>query len=131
MSAAARPRRDTGSGGVLVLGTCAGLVPVVLLVSALGGAVLARHRAETAADLAALAAADVVVGRAVGDPCERARRVLTAHGADDAGCAVAGDGSVLVAATVRAPGLAGRLGPARARARAGQASGAPPGTASP
>lgn len=111
-----------------MLGICSALISLLLLVLALCGAVLARHRAEAAADLAALAGADVVVGRAAGDPCARARQVLLAQGAAPSGCVVAGDGSVLVGASVRPSGLAGVLGPARARARAGQATEAAPGT---
>ena len=121
--------RDEGSGTVLTLGICAVLASVLLIVLALAAAVLARHRAEAAVDLAALAGADVVVGRAPGDPCVRAEQVLRAYGADGVGCEVAGDGSVLVSAVVRPPGLAGVLGVARAQARAGQATEAVPGTA--
>lgn len=123
--------RDKGSGSVLVLGVCSGLVSLLLLVLALSSAVLARHRAEAAADLAALAGADVVVGRAAGEPCARAEQVLLAHGAASAGCVVADDGSVLVSATVSPSGLAGVLGPARAQARAGQATEAAPGLEEP
>ncbi|WP_432561546.1 Rv3654c family TadE-like protein [Kineococcus sp. SYSU DK003] len=110
--------RDEGSGSVLAVGLCAVLLSGVVLGLGVGSAVVARHRAEAAADLAALAAADVVLGRADGDPCTRARVVLAAHGAGAQGCAVAADGSVTVTATVRA----GVLGTARASARAGQAA---------
>jgi secretion/DNA translocation related TadE-like protein len=116
-------RSDEGSASVVVVGLCAVLLSAVLGALALGSAVVARHRAESAADLAALAAADVVLGRAGGTPCGRAESVLAAHGARSAGCAVAGDGSVTVTAVVRPGGVVGALGEARASARAGAAQG--------
>ncbi|WP_369069647.1 Rv3654c family TadE-like protein [Kineococcus terrestris] len=120
---------DRGSGTVLVLALGCVALTALLLVLALGGAVVARHRAASAADLAALAAADVLLGRAGGEPCERAARVVTAHGAaaPDAAapvlvaCAPAADGSVLVRVAVPVSGPLGALGPARAAARAGAA----------
>ncbi|WP_432547028.1 Rv3654c family TadE-like protein [Kineococcus sp. SYSU DK004] len=123
---------DRGSGTVLVLALGCVALTALLLVLALGGAVLARHRAASAADLAALAAADVLLGRAGGVPCERAGRVVAAHGAAAPGaavpafveCAPAADGSVLVRVAVPVTGPLGALGPARAAARAGAA--APP-----
>ena len=118
-----RSGREEGSGSVVVLAVAAVAVGALLVVSALGAAVVARHRAESAADLAALAGADVVLGRAPGDPCGRAAGVVAAHGAAVGGCAVAADGSVTVTATVALPGAFAGLGSARARARAGQATG--------
>ncbi|MER7751151.1 Rv3654c family TadE-like protein [Kitasatospora sp. NPDC097643] len=86
------------------------------------GAVLgARHRAESAADLAALAAAD----RLLLDPdggCGRAAGIAAAQGAALVSCAVDRPAdAVEVVAEVAAGGLPVRLpvGPARARARAG------------
>jgi secretion/DNA translocation related TadE-like protein len=119
---ARRGPRDGGSGSVVVVGACAALLSLLLVVLALASAVVARHRAEAAADLAALAGADVAVGRATGDPCARAAAVLHAQGAAAGVCAVAADGSVTVTALVPAAGAAGLLGPARATARAGQAT---------
>ncbi|WP_432521744.1 Rv3654c family TadE-like protein [Kineococcus sp. SYSU DK006] len=117
-----RGPRDRGSGSVLVLAVCAALLGVGLGVLGLSSAVLARHRAESAADLAALAGADVLAGRASGAPCERAAAVLLAHGARVVGCAVGGDGSVAVSAAVLPVGPLAALGEAVARARAGQAT---------
>jgi secretion/DNA translocation related TadE-like protein len=88
-----------------------------------GLAVVTRHRAGTAADMAALAGA----GRAVvgsPDACTAAAAVARADGATLDGCDTLPDGTVTVGVRV-----AVRLGPfgtfpARARARAGPA---PPG----
>lgn len=84
-----------------------------------GAAVIARHRAESVADLAALAAARIVL-RGSGDGCARAAEVAAGNRARMVGCQIAGDGSVLVTAEVSGPGW-GRLDlpPARAQARAG------------
>ncbi|NAZ82554.1 histidine kinase, partial [Kineococcus sp. R8] len=111
---------DAGSGSVLVLGVCAVAFSLLLAVLGLGAAVTARHRAESAADLAALAGADVVLGRAPGQPCVRAGAVLAAAGAAVVSCAVAADGSVAVTATVAVAGRFAGLGAARASARAGR-----------
>jgi secretion/DNA translocation related TadE-like protein len=85
-----------------------------------GAAVVARHRASAAADLAALAAA----GRAVlgyADACSVGREVAAANAAALTGCTV-GTGAV-AEVTVSVPVQLGRLGvhTATARARAGPA----------
>jgi secretion/DNA translocation related TadE-like protein len=81
----------------------------------LGAAVVARHRAQAAADLAALAAAARVPAGAE-TACAQAGVVARAMRADPAGCAV-DDLDVVVTVEV---GLAvGRWGTARAAARAG------------
>ena len=82
-----------------------------------GGAVSARHRVETAADLAALAAAgEVPEGPAAA--CVRAAAVAARNGGSLRGCRIAG-GDVEV--VVSRPVSFGRLGvrTATARARAG------------
>ncbi|WAP52359.1 hypothetical protein OL239_03505 [Arthrobacter sp. ATA002] len=108
---------ERGSGTVLVLG-----IGVLLLI--LFGAVLlllqsavAANRAATAADLAALAAADTVRGLREGEPCAVAGEAAGRNGAALTGCAVnAGDLSVQVSTEV-----AVRLmpWPATGQARAG------------
>lgn len=112
---------ERGSATVWVL-ALAGLLAVlggaVVLVSV---AVVARHRATSAADLAALAGA----GRAVlgdPDPCSAAARIASANGAVAEGCAVR-PGAV-VEVHVHVPVRLGPLGTfaAPARARAGPAS---------
>lgn len=95
---------DTGSASILVL-ACAVLVLVVGTLGAIrAAAVLARHRAESAADLAALAAAGRI--GIADDYCSSAKTVARRNGAQLTGCvpAIATDGrtgSVLV--TVRVP----------------------------
>ncbi|MGW0004781.1 Rv3654c family TadE-like protein [Nocardia grenadensis] len=54
---ARHPRRDEGAATVTACLALAGLIVVTVLVVQLGGVVVARHRAQAAADLAALAAA--------------------------------------------------------------------------
>ncbi|SDD82131.1 Rv3654c family TadE-like protein [Actinokineospora iranica] len=93
------------------------LVVVAGLVMALGSAVVARHRAESAADLAALsAAAHALAGEA--HACGRARWVAERMRVDLAACALAG-WEVTVAVTGRPLVTVAGLGVARATARAG------------
>lgn len=85
----------------------------------LGSAVLARHRAQSAADLAALAAAGGLA-RGAQAACARSVAVAEAMDVSVADCSVAGL-DVVVAVEVRvALGRLG-LGAARAIARAGPA----------
>lgn len=124
---ARRSRRagDSGSAGLLALWAALVVLSVAGAGALYGGAVASRHRATAAADLAALAAASSAA-RGSAQPCDAAGRVAGAQRARLESCHLAGDGSVLVEVTVRVPGLVGllgaRLGPARARARAGPAT---------
>jgi secretion/DNA translocation related TadE-like protein len=111
---------DEGSGTVLALALVAVLTSLVLACAGLGAAVVARHRADSAADLGALAAADRSLGRSPGDPCTAAARVVRAGGAQLTACRVASDASVSVSVQVPLPRPWSRLGVAQARARAGQ-----------
>jgi len=109
---------DGGSGVVLVLGLVAVVLGIAMLVSGWGAATVARHRAEAAADLAALAAATPDL-----PDCARAADVAARSGAALVSCTVRGDGSVFVAVTVALPGWLDRLAGGRrpvARARAGR-----------
>lgn len=110
---------DDGSGSVLVLALVAVLCTGIVLLALLGGAAAARHRAQTAADLAALAAADVLLGRRPGSPCATAGQVATANGARVRVCSEQADGTVVVAVEVATDGVLAGLGPAGATARAG------------
>lgn len=114
--------RDRGSATVWLLGLT--LLITLAATAALGiaGAVAARHRAEAAADLAALAAA----GRLLldpGDACAHAASVASAQGAKLRSCAIqvdASEDSVEVEVSVPAPvDLVPGLPPAVGRARAG------------
>ncbi|MFE6870795.1 Rv3654c family TadE-like protein [Kitasatospora sp. NPDC057692] len=114
-------REDAGSATVWLL-LCALLGCLVCTAALSVGAVVgARHRAESAADLAALAAADRLLLDADGG-CGRAGAVAAAQEAAVVSCTVdlAAD-AVEVVAQVPVAGLSSRLpvGPARARARAG------------
>ena len=103
------------------------LLAIVLVLLALGAAlavgaaVLARHRAGAAADLAALtAAARATAGEPA--PCAAAAAVAAANGAVLLACTVdPGRGRAEVHTGVPLPGWLAPLGPARGRARAGPA----------
>ncbi|MER6983479.1 Rv3654c family TadE-like protein [Streptomyces carpinensis] len=113
------PAGDRGSATVWSVGAIALLCVVFGVGLALGQAVVTRHRAAGAADLAALAAADHwAEGRAAA--CARADRVARAQGTGLVRCAIVGDTSDVTAESKRGP-FSGR-----ARARAG-----PPGTSGP
>ncbi len=130
MSATGRAARrgdgDEGAGTVLVLGLVSVLCALVIAASGLGAAVVARHRAASSADLAALAAADRTLGRAPGGPCDAAGRVARANGGLLVGCRVDPDASVTVRVQVGLPGPWRRLGVAQAQSRAGRAGRAGP-----
>ncbi|WP_439031396.1 Rv3654c family TadE-like protein [Gordonia terrae] len=109
------------SGNATILGAfgIAALAAVLVLVIYIGGAVLARHRAQSAADLAALAAAVEHVGGGA-DPCRSARDLAGKQQppADLVECRTDGDDVVV---TVRIPVDLGGFGirAATAQARAG------------
>ncbi|SDX13249.1 helicase/secretion neighborhood TadE-like protein [Amycolatopsis xylanica] len=77
----------------------------------IGVASICRRRAETAADLSALAAAG-------GPSCERARRVTEAMGIGLSGCRFV-SGDALVEVRLELAGVLGPWGSVAARARAG------------
>lgn len=116
-----RVRTDRGAASVWVL-ACSTLVLVIgIAVSLRTSAVLARHRAESAADLAALAAA-ARIGLA-DDVCAAAAPIARANGAVLVRCraAPAADGrsgtvDVQVSVEVRLPVVGARLATASARA---------------
>ncbi len=119
---------DRGSATIWVLACSVLVVAVALAVTLRACAVLARHRAETAADLAALAAAGRI-GVADG-ACAAAGPIAAANGATLLSCRVelAPDGrsgtvDVRVSVPVRLP-VAG-AGRAAASARAGRLPGSP------
>jgi len=96
---------------------CAALVAVTVGGAHVGAAIVARHRAQAAADLAALAAAaSIVEGEA--HACARAVELARAMGTAAVSCSVDG---LDVVVTVDAPTDVSvfRMGPARAVARAG------------
>jgi len=114
--------------GVATVYACLGIV-VLLAVTGLavhlGAATLARQRAETGADLAALAGAATVL-QGPDAACAKVVRVAVANGVDVQSCEVTGT-DVLVLVTARA-GAGPFAGTATGRARAGPVEivGAPP-----
>lgn len=111
------PGRERGSATVWVL-ALAGVLAVIGMAAVLTGAALvARHRATAAADLAALAGA--VRGVEGADACGTAARLAAANAAELTACTASPHAVVDVAVSV--PVRLGRLGvfSATARARAG------------
>ena len=112
-------RDDDGYATVAAAGAIAGIAALLVLVIYVGAATLARHRAQSAADLAALAAsADHVAARA--DPCATARSVVGEQRprAEVFECKVVGDDVVVGARVSVSLGALG-IHAASARARAG------------
>jgi secretion/DNA translocation related TadE-like protein len=106
-------------GGATVLVLAIGLVTVLVAIAsaAVGSAIVARHRAQTAADLAALAGAlDSLDGVEVA--CARAREIAASNGGHLIACDLDGL-DVVVTVEARPSGLAAMGGTARASARAG------------
>lgn len=104
-------RGDRGSATVWAALLTGVLCLVFGAALAMGQAVLARHRAGGAADLAALAAADHAMdGPAAA--CARAARTAAAQSARLVRCAVTGETADVTVA----------VGPARVRSRAGPAA---------
>ncbi|UAJ80440.1 flp pilus-assembly TadE/G-like family protein [Leifsonia sp. ZF2019] len=81
---------EYGSASVVVVTLVGAMVAVLVATLAVGAAHLAKRRAATVADLAALAAADAAVGRIGGEPCELADRVAEENGAELEECLMAG-----------------------------------------
>ena len=79
MSARGRPGGDRGAGSALVLAVVAGVAIVGLTLVAAATALGAAQRVSGAADAAALAAADVMLGWSAGDPCAVAERLARVH----------------------------------------------------
>ena len=125
-----RPGRtsDRGSATVLVLGVAGLLVTVTAGMLAVAGTLAARQRADSAADLAALAAARAAAPGLTAGPgepgCALADRVAAAAHARVVACAAARSSTrpgVTVVVEVPVPRVLAVLDvpPARARARAG------------
>lgn len=118
------PVSDAGSGSVLVLAIVGVVLLVGLVLTGVGTAVTARAAAQSAADLAALAAGDVlalalVLGGESGEPgesaaCDRADEVARQNGGTLESCTHEGHGVVVVQVARQSS-----VGPARAAARAG------------
>ena len=117
---ARRPGRERGSGSVLVVGILGALLGLTVLLAPVLRAHVDTRVAATAADAAALAAADTLVGIVPGDPCSNADRTARANASSLVSCAV--DGVTVIVQVTRTSGPF----TATATARAG-----PPGTPTP
>lgn len=108
---------DSGAATVFAAIVSMGLLAVFWFGAQLGAAVITRHRAEGAADLAALAAAAHVM-RGSDFACARGRAVTEGMRVTMASCRLDGhDARVRVRLDV--PGPLSVMGPVNARARAG------------
>lgn len=111
------PEGDRGVATVWAAGAIAVLMSLAVFGLHLGAAMVARHQAESAADLAALAgAATVVAGER--DACAQARRVTDRMRVQLVSCRTQ-EWDVLVDVAARPGGWLGGLGAATGRARAG------------
>ncbi|OZE29585.1 pilus assembly protein TadE [Rhodococcus sp. 05-2254-5] len=110
-------RDDEGGATVLAALAMSALIAVVVMVMHVGSAVGARHQAQSAADLAALAGAGAL-DRGVVDACETARTLAARMGTELRECTI-DDWDVIV--TVGQSVFLGRFGmsDATATARAG------------
>ena len=119
----ARACGDRGVATVWAAGAIAVLVSVAAFGLHLGEAMVIRHRAEAAADLAALAAA----ARAVPGEryaCDQARSITGRMRVQLASCSLHG-WDALISVTAQPTGWLGTLGPATAHSRAGPTSRSP------
>jgi secretion/DNA translocation related TadE-like protein len=113
-----RPRQPArGSATVLAVVLVAVLATAAVLVACVGGVVADQRRLESAADLAALAAAGAA--QAGESPCFAAGTSARRNGARLASCAV--DGEVVTVRVVRSRVVLGRAIQLSSRARAGPA----------
>ena len=116
-----RPRDEQGAGTVLAVAMLGLLVTVTLGTSGAVGVVAAHRRAQSAADLAALAGASALQDGA--EACSRAGRIAARNSASLRSCAVEGwEVSVRVVEELQLPGLSMEL---EARGRAGPVLSAP------
>ena len=116
-----RWRDDRGSASIWLLAAGVTVLLIGLGVAQAGAAMVARHQAQEAADLGALAGArQWYAGAEVA--CARAGALVVANHARLADCVLDGPDLVVVA-EVQPAGPMGGLGPARAAARAGPVRG--------
>jgi len=85
-----RADSDAGAGSVLALAIVGAAVAIAVAMTGFGTALVVRQRTIGAADAAALAAADVLLGAAPGDPCSVARAVAASNDAELEGCEIDG-----------------------------------------
>lgn len=111
-----------GSISVVAVGMIAGVLALTGGIVGISGAFVVKQRVSGAADVAAVAAADVATGAVSGYPCERAAATAALNGATLLECAIDGPiASVVVSAVFLAFEV-------RSRARAGPPMKAVPGS---
>ncbi|WP_342318891.1 Rv3654c family TadE-like protein [Corynebacterium mayonis] len=99
---------DEGYATVATAGITTAIVSLMLAVAAAGGHVANSHRAATAADLAAVAAATALYEGF--DACAAARRTATLNGASVGACHLKGE-DVIVTARIGIAEHSARAGP--------------------
>ena len=105
-------RRDRGSTTVLSVALGALAVILVVTVGLVAQGFLTREKARTAADTAALAAADAARGLTSGEPCNVAKEVARANGAELTDCLASADqGKAVVTVRIRLPTALDRVVP--------------------
>jgi secretion/DNA translocation related TadE-like protein len=110
---------DRGSASLWLLGVGLTVLTFAGAVAAAGSALVAKHRAQAAADLGALAGA-VRAGEGYSAACDRAGQVVEANGVRLVECRL--DGLDVVIGVAAEPANLGQaIGPVRAWARAGPA----------
>jgi len=112
-----RARDDEGAATALVLALCGVLLALSMVVVSISVLVVTRHRAEAAADLAALSAARHAHEGEVA-ACAVARAASRRHGARLDACRLV-ELDVLVHVSQAPPGRLASFGRLRASARAG------------
>jgi len=108
---------DQGSGTVLLLALVAVMLVAASLLGLLASAQLARGRAQSAADLGALAGASRLLAGHPGDPCTTVAAVVRRNHGTLSSCTDEGAGVLVVQVVVSSAG-----GTATASARAGPTS---------
>lgn len=120
LNARVRPSDARGSATVVMLGVIASVLILTVSGLLLSSAVLASHRARTAADLAALAAADLLMhGQPASSACESAAQVAVMNHGRLVECIASGTEVRLSVVVVGVKGV----GFASARSRAGPGPG--------
>lgn len=95
--------QESGAGTGLMVGLVAVGLLLIGMVLSIVTAAGAQAKAATAADLAALAAADVARGLKSGEPCQVAELIAVDHGADVTSCQQEAGQRGTVSVTTRVP----------------------------
>nr|WP_306968163.1 Rv3654c family TadE-like protein [Arthrobacter oryzae] len=109
-------RSERGSGTVLAAGLALVVITAMAVMLLLAQSAVLASRAASAADLAALAAADALRGISSGEPCTVAAEVAARHAATVLGCTEGAGQTIEVRTELAERSL---LGAATGRARAG------------